>query len=147
MKILICLSFILFIFSLEKNSTETNRTDFKTCDWYQEISNTENQEEKIKLIKINYLDLDKIELKKANPDICKVIFILSVNEQYWLLTSYNFSNPEKVIQSIKSEEIEFITVFEKKAAKALYNTDGVILMSSSSKELEERVLKIKFGKI
>ena len=104
---------------------------------------------RLQLIKNNFKDFySEANITSDNKDECKIIFIINTRKESLLLTtSYRLymPNPDEVIQSLDSNDIDYIQFINRKSTQILYDTDGVILIETSSEKVDKKINKIRFG--
>jgi len=118
------------------------------CQWYKALQTSNNQSEKLDLIKENFIPIDDFYFNGVK-DKCEVLYTISVNDLYLMLSTssaQSVRDPKAIINTIKSSEIDTIFIFDQKSSETLYGTYGVVYFKSNSKNLERRIDSIRLGK-
>lgn len=133
---------ILFIMLSYSAFSQNDKSQY--CNWLEVAQKTNTIESELGLIQSNFNDnIGSRSVMSKRKGECKIVFVLNINDQHWVLTDIYFREPKKVIQIIKPEEIDEIGVYGADVAQKLYAADGLIIMQSTSKALEKRIWKIR----
>jgi len=135
---------LLILISIKTYSRET--VDYvETCNWYNELHNTNDVGYQLKIIKENFQEFSSYE----KNDSCRVLFIGNLNSRRFILsndTDFNMHYPELFINELKVQDIDTLFLFDKKAAQTLYGLNRLVYIGSSSTALEKRMVSIIINK-